>query len=67
MSNIPVPAEIVSPQFSTPQPSSSLRKGQFDLTLARPFSYKSVSEEARAAYTRAIREFFHLVGEIHPT
>jgi hypothetical protein len=66
MSDIPVPAEIVSPQFSTPQSSSSLRKGQFDLTQARPFIYKSISEETRAAYTRAIREFFNFMGEIHP-
>lgn len=65
MSNIPVTAEIISPQLSAAQ-SSSPRKQQFDLTLARPFIYKSVSEETRAAYTRAIREFFHFVGEIHP-
>lgn len=65
MSNIPVTAEIISPQLSS-APSSSSRKYQFDLTLARPFIYKSVSEETRAAYTRAIREFFQFVGEIHP-
>ena len=39
---------------------------RFDLKLAQPFIYKSVSEETRAAYTRAIREFFHFVGGIHP-
>jgi integrase/recombinase XerD len=56
---------MVSPQLSTSPPSSSLHKGQFDLTLARPFIYKSVSEETRAAYTRAIREFFNFVGDVH--
>lgn len=65
MSNIPVTAEIISPQLSSAQ-SPSLRKHQFDLTLAIPFIYKSVSEETRAAYTRVIREFFQFVGEIHP-
>ena len=52
MSNIPVPAEIVSPQLSTSPPSSSVRKGQFDLTLTRPFIYKSVSEETRGLLAR---------------
>ena len=65
MSDAPVTAEIVSPQLS-PAPAPSSRKGQFDLTLARPFIYKSVSEETRAAYTRAIREFFHFVCGIRP-
>jgi integrase/recombinase XerD len=65
MSNTPVTAEIVSSQIS-PAPSSSPRRQQFDLTLARPFIYKSVSEETRSAYTRAIREFFHFVGGLRP-
>ena len=66
MSNIPVTPEIVSPQLSPSQSSSYRARQQFDLTLARPFIYKSVSEETRAAYTRAIREFFQFVGGIHP-
>jgi integrase/recombinase XerD len=66
MSNIPVTAEIVSPQLPAAQ-SSSPRRQQFDLTLARPFIYKSVSEETRSAYTRAIREFFQFVEGLHPT
>jgi integrase/recombinase XerD len=65
MNNNPVAAEIISPQL-TPARSSSPRKQQFDLTLARPFIYKSVSEETRAAYTRAIREFFLFVEDVHP-
>jgi integrase/recombinase XerD len=40
---------------------------RFDAKLAQPFIYKSVSEETRAAYHRAIREFFGFVGGIHPT
>src|ERR671928_250306 len=38
----------------------------FDLKLARPFIYKSVSDETRSAYHRTIREFFQFVGGIHP-
>lgn len=40
---------------------------RFDPKLAQPFIYKSVSEETRSAYHRAIREFFTFVGGIHPT
>ncbi|MFL6211709.1 MAG: hypothetical protein ACJ74W_22870 [Pyrinomonadaceae bacterium] len=39
---------------------------RFDLKLAQPFIYKSLSEETRAAYHRAIREFFQFVAGIHP-
>jgi integrase/recombinase XerD len=45
-------------------PSQALAR--FDLKLARPFIYKSLSEETRAAYHRAIREFFQFVGGVHP-
>jgi site-specific recombinase XerD len=38
----------------------------FDQKLAQPFIRKSVSEETRSAYTRAIREFFAFVDNIHP-
>ena len=65
MGNIPIAPEIISREFS-PAQSSSPRRQQFDLTLARPFIYKSVSEETRAAYGRAIREFFQFVGGLHP-
>src|ERR687884_1895774 len=65
MSNLPVTPEVVGQQLSAEQ-SSLPRRQQFDLQLARPFIYKSVSEETRAAYTRAIREFFHFVGDLHP-
>ena len=65
MSNLPFTPEVISPQPS-PTQSSSPPRGPFDLTLARPFIYKSVSEETRAAYTRAIREFFQFLGNLHP-
>ncbi len=44
----------------------SLVQSRFDLKLAQPFIYKSVSEETRAAYHRALREFFQFVGGVHP-
>jgi integrase/recombinase XerD len=66
MSNTPVTAEVISPQHS-PAESSSPHRKQFDLALARPFIYKSVSDETRAAYGRAIREFFQFIGALHPS
>jgi site-specific recombinase XerD len=39
---------------------------RFDQKLTQPFIRKSVSEETRSAYTRAIREFFAFVNNIHP-
>jgi integrase/recombinase XerD len=65
MSSTPITPEVISPHLSTAQ-SSPPFKQQFDLQLARPFIYKSISEETRAAYTRAIREFFQFVGDVHP-
>jgi integrase/recombinase XerD len=50
------------PDSATAQPTS-----RFDPKLAQPFIYKSVSSETRAAYTRAIRDFFAFVGHVHPT
>ena len=40
---------------------------RFEEKLARPFILRSVSEATRATYTRALREFFLFVGNIHPT
>src|SRR5437764_12003039 len=60
MSNVPFGAEHSSLE------SPTARQQKFDLTEARPFIYKSVSEETRSAYTRAIRDFFQFVGGIHP-
>jgi integrase/recombinase XerD len=65
MSNSPFTPEVISHQPSPTQSSLPPRR-PFDLMLARPFIYKSVSEETRAAYTRAIREFFQFLGNMHP-
>jgi integrase/recombinase XerD len=66
MSNVPVTPEIPGPRPPSAQGFPSPRQQQFDLAQARPFIYKSVSEETRAAYGRAVREFFQFVGDIHP-
>ncbi|HEX8633527.1 MAG TPA: tyrosine-type recombinase/integrase [Pyrinomonadaceae bacterium] len=65
MSNTPVSPEILKSQTEPAQPPVAVRG--FDLVIARPFIYKSVSEETRSAYHRVIREFFHFVGNIHPS
>jgi integrase/recombinase XerD len=65
MSSTPVSPEIVSSQ-SPPTKQSAIALS-FNPKLAQPFIYKSVSEETRSAYTRAIREFFAFVGHIHPS
>jgi integrase/recombinase XerC len=65
VNNNPVPPEIFISQPLS-QHSSPQDHRRFDLAQARPFIYKSVSEETRSAYTRAIKEFFQFVGQIHP-
>jgi integrase/recombinase XerD len=40
---------------------------EFNLALARPFIEKSVSDATRAAYRRAVAEFFRFHREIHPS
>ncbi len=40
---------------------------RFDLRAAAPFVNKSVSDETRRAYARAIADFFGFVGGKHPT
>ena len=67
MSNAPVTAEILNSHPPSERDRYSPRQQQFDQKLAQPFIYKSVSEETRAAYQRAIREFFQFVGNIHPS
>jgi len=46
--------------------TSSIVPTRFELKLAQPFIYK-VSEETRAAYQQAIRDFFQFGGNIHPS
>ena len=64
MSGTPVSPEVLGPHLPPAQQSTA--PSSFDLKLAQPFIYKSVSEETRAAYHRAIREFFQFVGGLHP-
>jgi integrase/recombinase XerD len=65
MSGTPAYPEVLDAQPPTAQSPVAVRG--FNLELARPFIYKSVSEETRSAYHRAIREFFQFVGNIHPS
>lgn len=58
MSSTPVSLEIVSAQSSPAKQSATALS--FDPKLAQSFIYKSVSEETRSAYTRAIRELLRL-------
>jgi integrase/recombinase XerD len=64
MSGAPVHPEVLESQPPAAQSSVAVRG--FDPALARPFVLKSVSEETRSAYHRAIREFFKFVGNVHP-
>jgi len=40
---------------------------RFDPKSASPFVNKSVSEATRRAYSRSLKEFFHSVGQKHPS
>lgn len=51
---------------SKPQ-EQSLAPRRFDPRSATPFVNKSVSEETRRAYRRAVSDFFHFVGAKHPS
>jgi site-specific recombinase XerD len=64
MSTTPVSREILDLRPASPTPESMPQR--FDPQLARPFIYKSLSEETRAAYHRALTEFFAFVGQVHP-
>jgi integrase/recombinase XerD len=64
MSNAPMSVEILSSRGESEPLEKPLQR--FDPKLARPFIYKSLSEETRAAYHRAITEFFAFVGHAHP-
>ena len=44
-----------------------LSTGRFDERIAIPFIQKSLSEETRQAYRRAISQFFFQIGGLHPT
>ncbi|HEX8653056.1 MAG TPA: tyrosine-type recombinase/integrase [Pyrinomonadaceae bacterium] len=59
--------EEISRAFTAFEESRELDSLQhFDQRLAHPFIQKSVSDETRRAYQRAIREFFAHVEGLHP-
>lgn len=64
MSSTPVSIEVLQPLSASAKPEPTSQR--FDPQLARPFIYKSLSEETRAAYHRAISDFFSFVGHVHP-
>jgi site-specific recombinase XerD len=64
MSSTPMSVEVLSSRGESEALESTPER--FDPKLARPFIYKSLSEETRAAYHRAITEFFAFVGQVHP-
>jgi integrase/recombinase XerD len=45
----------------------ALAPKRFDPRSAKPFVNKSVSEETRRAYRRAVADFFQFIGSKHPT
>jgi len=47
--------------------NQSLMQKRFDPRSAAPFINKSISEETRRAYRRAVADFFQFVGGKHPT
>ena len=49
------------------QQQQGLAGQRFDLRSAAPFVNKSVSEETRRAYRRAVADFFNFIGGKHPT
>lgn len=51
---------------SSPQ-DQALARQRFDPKSAVPFVNKSISEETRRAYARAVADFFQFVGGKHPT
>lgn len=54
----------IYPAGLVPPPHGPAR---FDQRLAQPFVNKSVSEETRRAYRRAVTDFFQFVGMKHPS
>src|ERR687889_1130893 len=67
--SVPGGSRLMSHEVLTPE---ILRGGEvaprrFDPKSAAPFVNKSVSEQTRRAYGRALREFFQFVGMKHPS
>src|SRR5919107_13161 len=60
---LPLPDEAMTPEILR---GGELAAKRFDPRSAAPFVNKSVSEETRRAYGRAVREFFQFAGMKHP-
>lgn len=60
---------LMTPDQSLPelQQREAIAPKRFDPRLATPFVNKSVSDETRRAYRRAVADFFQFVGGKHPT
>jgi integrase/recombinase XerD len=56
------PNQLLGPQFH----EQGVDSKRFDLRSATPFINKSVSEETRRAYRRAVADFFQFIGGKHP-
>ncbi|MBV9210589.1 MAG: tyrosine-type recombinase/integrase [Acidobacteria bacterium] len=58
----------MTPEYlEPPKPvDESLAQRRFDPRTAAPFVNKSVSEETRRAYHRAVADFFQFIGNKHP-
>lgn len=59
----------MTPEQNLPnlQQKEAISPRRFDPRSATPFVNKSVSEETRRAYRRAVADFFQFVGAKHPT
>jgi hypothetical protein len=60
----PLSMEALTPEILR---GGEVEKRSFDPRVAAPFVNKSVSEETRRAYRRALSEFFTFAGMKHPT
>lgn len=64
MSSTSISVEVLDSRFASSKPETASHR--VDPKLTRPFIYKSLSDETRAAYRRAINEFFAFVGHAAP-
>jgi site-specific recombinase XerD len=69
MGDTSIMTEVVSPQQTLAQglELGHSASSRFDERIAIPFIQKSLSEETREAYRRAISQFFFQIGGLHPT
>jgi integrase/recombinase XerD len=58
--------EPITPESVSDVSMSGVARKRFDPQISAPFVNKSVSEETRRAYRRAVSEFFQFAGMKHP-